>query len=93
MVRLTITRQVRPAVAPAKPKNYMVPAILGVILGCWPLAVVAIVFAAQVDGTYKAGDYAGAESASNQAKLFTILSFVSIILLMILFVFLSLLAP
>ena len=53
-----------------KPKNYLVESILVTIFCCLPLGVVGIVFAAQVNSKYDAGDYAGAEQASKQAKQF-----------------------
>jgi len=53
-----------------KPKNYLVESILVTIFCCLPLGVVGIVFAAQVNSKYDAGDYAGAEQSSKQAKQF-----------------------
>ena len=38
-----------PTAAPATVPNYLIPAILSVFC-CWPLAIVAIIFAAQVNG-------------------------------------------
>ena len=62
--------------APPKPNNWLIPAILTTVLcGCLPLGIIAIVFAAQVDGKYSSGDYAGAEAAAGKAKTFTLLSF------------------
>lgn len=49
--------------------NYLVPAILVTVLCCWPLGIPAIVFAAKVDGMVSRGDIAGAQQASDQAKL------------------------
>lgn len=54
----------------AQPKNYLVESILVTILCCMPLGVVGIVFASQVNTKYVAGDYAGAEESSKQAKKF-----------------------
>ncbi len=51
-----------------KPDSYMVWAILCTVLCCLPLGVVSIIYAAKVDGLYKAGDYQGAIDASNNAK-------------------------
>ena len=53
--------------------NYLVPAILSVFC-CWPLAIVAIIFAAQVNGKVAAGDIAGATDASKKAKMFSFIS-------------------
>jgi hypothetical protein len=55
--------------------NYLVQAILTTIFCCIPFGIVAIVFAAQVNGKLAAGDYAGAVQASNQAKMWSWISF------------------
>jgi hypothetical protein len=51
----------------------MVPAIISIFC-CWPLAIVAIIFAAQVNGKVAAGDIQGATDASKKAKLFSYIS-------------------
>ncbi len=50
--------------------NYLIPAIISVIC-CFPLAIVAIIFAAQVNGKVAAGDIQGAMDASKKAKIFS----------------------
>lgn len=62
--------------APAgpKPPNHLVWAILATLCCCLPGGIVAIVYAAQVDGKYNAGDLAGAQQASNNAKLWAMIS-------------------
>ncbi|HET9478152.1 MAG TPA: CD225/dispanin family protein [Pyrinomonadaceae bacterium] len=50
--------------------NYLVPAILSAIC-CFPLGIISIVFAAQVNGKVAAGDIQGAMDASKKAKLFS----------------------
>lgn len=55
-----------------KPDNYLVWAILSTLFCCLPLGVVSIVFAAQVDSKWNAGDYAGARDSSEKAKNFAI---------------------
>ena len=55
--------------------NYLAQAILVTIFCCLPLGIVAIVFAAQVNGKLASGDYAGAVSTSNTAKLLCWISF------------------
>ena len=47
-------------------------AILSTVLCCLPLGIASIVFAAQVNGKYQAGDLAGAQEASRKAKQFAI---------------------
>lgn len=51
-----------------KPENYLVQSILITLCCCLPLGIVAIVFSAQVDSKWSAGDYAGAIEASENAK-------------------------
>lgn len=48
--------------------NYLVQAILCTIFCCLPFGIVAIVYAAQVNGKVDAGDMAGAQAASKNAK-------------------------
>lgn len=55
-----------------KPDNYLVWAILSTLFCCLPLGIASIVFAAQVDGKYNSGDYAGALESSEKAKKFAI---------------------
>jgi hypothetical protein len=55
--------------------NYLVQAILVTIFCCLPFGIVAIVFAAQVNGKLAAGDYAGAGETSRKAKLWCWVSF------------------
>lgn len=55
--------------------NYLVQAILVTICCCIPGGIVAIVYAAQVNGRLAAGDYAGAVNASNNAKTWCWVSF------------------
>lgn len=60
---------------PPKPENYLVWAVLVTVLCCLPLGIVSIVFAAQVDSKYQAGDYQGALDSSRKAKNFAWWSF------------------
>lgn len=53
--------------------NYLVLAIVSLFC-CLPLGVVAIIFAAQVNGKVAAGDTAGALDASKKAKMFSYIS-------------------
>jgi hypothetical protein len=50
--------------------NYLVPAIISAIC-CFPLGIISIVFAAQVNSKVAAGDIAGAKNFSKMAKLFS----------------------
>ncbi len=62
-----------PTAAPSTVPNYLIPAILSLFC-CWPLAIVAIIFAAQVNGKVQSGDIQGAIDASKKAKLFSFIS-------------------
>ena len=59
--------------APTNVPNYLVPAIISLFC-CWPLAIVAIIFAAQVNGKVASGDIAGAMDASKKAKMFSFIA-------------------
>jgi uncharacterized membrane protein YidH (DUF202 family) len=63
---------VMPAGSP--PSNYLAFAILTTILCCPPTGIPAIVYAAQVNTKWQAGDMAGAQQASNNAKLWCLIS-------------------
>ncbi|MHB1739475.1 MAG: CD225/dispanin family protein [Actinomycetes bacterium] len=55
------------------PQNYLVWAILSTVFCCLPLGIVSIVYAAQVNSKWAAGDVAGATDASARAKRFAII--------------------
>ena len=59
--------------APASVPNYLVLAIVSLFC-CLPLGIVAVIFAAQVNGKVAAGDTTGALDASKKAKLFSMIS-------------------
>ena len=63
------------------PANNLVWAILSTVLCCLPLGIASIVFAAQVNGKYAAGDLAGAQESSRKAKQFAIWSAASAVVL------------
>jgi hypothetical protein len=56
--------------------NYLVHAVLATFFCCLPFGVVAIVYAAQVDGRLALGDYAGARNLSENAKKWAWAAFV-----------------
>lgn len=73
-VTLAVATPPPPAPRPHVP-NYLVWAILATLFCCLPGGIVAIVFAARVDGKVAAGDIQGAISDSNNAKLWSWISF------------------
>ena len=61
--------------APGSIPNYLVQSILVTLCCCLPFGVVAIVYAAQVDSKLRMGDVAGAQAASNSAKMWGWIAF------------------
>jgi len=59
----------------ANVQNYLVFAILTTVLCCLPAGIPAIVYAAQVNGKLAAGDVAGAQLASKNAKMWCWIAF------------------
>ena len=57
------------------PKNWLAESILVTIFCCLPFGIVGIVNASQVNTKYAAGDYAGAERASQEAGKWTKIGF------------------
>ena len=55
--------------------NYLVFAILTTVLCCLPAGIPAIVYAAQVNTKQQVGDIAGAQAASNNAKMWCWIAF------------------
>lgn len=55
-----------------RPKNYLAWSIVTTVLCCLIGGIVAIVYSAQVDSKYNAGDYAGAQQSSDSARKWNI---------------------
>lgn len=55
--------------------NYLVQAILVTIFCCLPAGIVSIIYAAQVNGKREAGDLAGAQQSSQNARTWAWVSF------------------
>lgn len=72
---------------PKPPQNYLALSIISTLFCCQIFGIISIIYAAQVNSKYIAGDYMGAERASNNAKIWGFLS-VGIGLLTILIIFL-----
>ena len=63
-----------PVPGPAVP-NYLVHSILVTLCCCMPFGIVAIVFAAKVDGLVQSGQHAAAVQASKKAKMWCWIGF------------------
>ena len=65
------------SVAPSDQKvsTHLAPAIIVTLLCCLPFGIVAIVYAAKVNGKLKAGDYVGAKKASDRSKVWCWVAF------------------
>lgn len=70
----------------APPPNHLVWAILSTILCCLPLGIASIVFAAQVNSKWQAGDHRGAQESSDKAKKFAIWAAIAGVIVAILYV-------
>lgn len=65
---MPVTGTVMPPAGTIVP-NHLVFAILATVFCCLPAGIPAIIYAAQVNGKLQAGDYGGAQLASNNAKM------------------------
>ena len=55
-------------------QNYLVFAILATVFCCLPTGIPAIIYSAQVNSKLQAGDLAGAQAASKNAKMWCLIS-------------------
>ena len=65
---------ISPPAPQAQISNYLIPAIAVTLCCCLPGGIVAIVYAAQVNTKLQAGDIAGAQAASKNAKLWCMIA-------------------
>ena len=72
-----MTEQVQQQQPPSQlpPSNYLAFAIITTILCCLPFGIVSIIFAAQVNSKWAAGDFVGAQISSKNAKTWAWVSF------------------
>jgi hypothetical protein len=64
----------------------LVWAILTTVLCCLPLGVASIVYAAQVNSKWAAGDVAGAQASSEKAKKFAIWSAIAGVVIAVIYI-------
>ncbi len=74
------------------PPTYMVWSVLALVLCCFPPAIVAIIYSAQVSSKFYAKDYEGARKCSERAQIWIIVSIVLGIISMALYLPLTLLS-
>ena len=78
--------QTPPAPQPtAKPDNYLVWSILTTVLCCLPFGIVAIVKSSKVDSLWAQGQYAEAQKSANDAKMWSMISAGSCLVVLILY--------
>ena len=58
----------QPGPNPALPNSHLALAIVSLLLCCLPTGIVAVVYSTQVSQKWAAGDYAGAQTASVNAR-------------------------
>lgn len=75
-----------PIVPPVRPKNWLVESILVTIFCCIVFGIIGIVYAAQVNSKYDAGDYEGALRASKEAGKWTKIGFFSWFIFLIIYI-------
>jgi hypothetical protein len=66
--------EVTPASSSAPPSNYLVGAILATLFCCQPFGIVSIIYAAQVNSKWQAGDVEGARQYSKNALIWILVS-------------------
>jgi hypothetical protein len=59
---------------PQPPSNYLIGAILATVFCCQVFGIVSIIYAAQVNSKWEAGDFEGARKASKNAFLWLMLA-------------------
>jgi hypothetical protein len=59
---------------PKPPPNYLALSIISTLFCCQIFGIISIIYAAQVNSKYVAGDYTGAVSASQNAKIWGLVS-------------------
>ena len=70
------------------PPNHLVWAILSTLFCCLPLGIASIVFSAQVNSKYAAGDMAGAQDSSEKARKFALWATIAGVVVAVLYVIL-----
>ena len=74
------------------PPNNLVWAILVTLFCCLPFGIVSIVYAAQVNGKWQAGDVAGAQESSRKARQWATYSVIAGLVIIVVYILLAIVA-
>ena len=69
------------------PKNWLIESILVTVLCCLPLGIIGIINASSVEGKYAKGDIDGANKAAQLAKTMVLISAISGVVGIIIWIF------
>jgi len=70
-----------------RPRSHLAWAVLATLFCCLPTGILAVVYAAKVDGLFNAGDYVSAREASRHARDWVLISVGAIVALVAVLVF------
>ncbi|HEY0140081.1 MAG TPA: CD225/dispanin family protein [Thermoanaerobaculia bacterium] len=69
-------QRIRRFAAPPPIPNYLIPSVLVTLCCCTPLGIVALVYGSQVNSKLLAGDIAGAQASSKNARTWMLIGLV-----------------
>ena len=78
---------------PRKPDNHLVEALLSTVFCCFPLGLVAVIFAVKVERDWARGDAEGAVDASHNARTWSVIAVMGGLIAGIFLAVLSFLVP
>jgi hypothetical protein len=78
-----LSYQDTPSQTAVPPSNYLIGAILATIFCCQIFGIISIIYAAQVNSKWQAGDFDGARQSSKNAQLWLWLAVGSAVVLFI----------
>ncbi len=71
------------------PKNWLVESIISMLFCCLPFGLISLIYATKVDNLYAKRDYDGAKKASDSAKLWFNMSWVTGLIITIIYIIIS----
>jgi hypothetical protein len=69
----TCSASVRVRVLQTRPPSYLGLSLIAIVCCCWPLGLCALFHSARVNPAWKSGDRAGAQRASEAARIFSLI--------------------